>query len=444
MRINILEMHSSLGYAGGQRNMVTFVKYLRKDIFNVSVIAYRSGGPLEQKLTEMGVPYLVTNGEIDKIINFIKENKIDVIHIHRSGGHVPLETQILSEAKKYNPDLIVIEKNVFGKYDPTMTGIMDCSFLQSMMHLNERYLPASKGNFNSHKQKVLYNMVDKDEFDVYKASNEEIVNYKKNLGIEPDDFVIGKVGRPALEKWSDLIIEMAPFLLKDNLKIKIIIIGCPPSRVRCIEKSKYKKSFCLIPETSDQHQLHLFYQAIDVLAHSSKIGECNGNTINEAMFWSKPVIVNSTPKKDNGQLEQVIHMKSGIVANTPITVAKAILYLYNNPQEYRKISQAAHEQVLVMNKPHSITAQIEKFLIEKLGNKGDAESLSFANEYAKIEYDPNENDILNYRKDYALRLRWDFGNLSFLEKINLLALWPHRFYFRVRDFIAHKWLSYAK
>lgn len=444
MKINILEMHSSLGYAGGQRNMVTFAKYLRKDIFNVSVCAYRTGGPLEAVLSDMKIPYLIANNDASKVIEFVKSNKIDVIHIHRSGGSVPLETQILQEAKKYNPNLVIIQKNVFGKYDPAIAEIMDCSFLQSMMHLNERYLVAAQKDFDFDKEKVLYNMVDSEEFSAYKVSAEEIACYKKELGIDEDDFVVGKVARPALEKWSDLIIEMIPFLIKKLPKIKVVIIGCPPSRVRYIERSVYKKHFCLLPETSDQAKLHLFYQAIDVLAHSSKIGECNGNTINEAMFWRKPVLVNSTPRKDNGQLEQIQHKISGIIANTPPALAQAIAWLAQNPKEYAKMAEEAYQQISLVNNPRLVTSQIEKFLVEKLADKQDPACLSLCDEYAKIKYNPSKSDIINYRVEYRKRLAWNYGSLTWFERCKLLQIFPHRVYFKVRDFVEHKWLSYVK
>jgi glycosyltransferase involved in cell wall biosynthesis len=444
MKINILEMHSSLGYAGGQRNMVTFVKYLRKDIFNVSVIAYRVGGPLETVLKELGIPYMVAHNDVAKIIEFIKAHNIDVIHIHRSGGSVPFETQFLTEAKKYNPNIVIIQKNVFGKYDPTVSEIMDCSFLQSIMHLNERYLVAAQKDFDFNKEKVLYNMVDAEEFERYRVSAAEIMQYKKELGVDPNNFIVGKVARPALEKWSDLIIEMMPFLVKKIPHVKIVIIGCPPSRMRYIERSAYKKFFCLLPETSDQAKLHLFYQAIDVLAHSSKIGECNGNTINEAMFWRKPVLVNSTPRKDNGQLEQVKHKVSGIIANTPPTLAQAITWLANNPQEYAKMATEAYKQVSVVNQPRAITEQVEKFLVEKMASRHSSASLSLCEEYAKIEYNPSQNDIVNYHSEYQKRLTWDFADLTLFETITLLQILPRRFYFKVRDFIEHKWFSYVK
>lgn len=443
-KLNILEINANLGYAGGQRNMVTFAKYFRKDFFNVTVCAYYTGGLLESVLVDHGIDYLVANGNVEEILKIVERKNIDIIHMHRSGQTITIESAIVKGARKINPKLVFVEKNVFGKYDPSLEGEIDCSMFQSMMHLNERYLPKSGKIFNFSTQKVLGNMVDREEFDQYKVSSAEIINFKKINGINEDDFVIGKVGRPALEKWSDLIIEMVPHLLSLLPHFKIIIIGCPPSRESVIKKSKFKCNFIFLSETKDQKDLHIFYQSIDVLAHSSKIGECNGNTINEAMFWGKPVIVNSTPKKDNGQLEQVIHLKNGIIANNPYSFARAVAFLASNPSERNRMAEAAHQQILSDYDPRSVTMQMEKVFTEKAAQKGVEAALSIAQEYASIPYRPSAEEIVNYKLEYQKRLRWDYGEISSKERLWLFMLFPRRLYYKLKDFALHKWQSYVR
>ena len=75
-KINILEMHSSLGYAGGQKNMFTFAKNLDKNIFNVFVASYVEGGMHEEKLREIGIEFIVSKKDVGVILEFIKENII--------------------------------------------------------------------------------------------------------------------------------------------------------------------------------------------------------------------------------------------------------------------------------------------------------------------------------------------------------------------------------
>lgn len=437
-KINVLEMHSSLGYAGGQRNMFTYAKNFDRNIFNVFVASYNEGGMYEKKLQEAGIDFVVSKKDVGKIIDFFREKNIDIIHIHRSGGYVPLESQILLEAKKINKNLVVVEKNIFGKYDHVSHGDMDCSLFQSMMHIHERYVPASGMAFDFEKMKVFYNMVDADDFEKYRLAESEISKYKSNLGIASDDFVIGKIARPHLAKWSDLILDMMPYLVSLVPKIKLVLVGVPTSRVKKIKKSNFANHVILLPDTSDQREVHTFYQAIDVLVHSSKIGECNGNTINEAMFWKKPVVVNSTPKKDNGQLEQVNHMTDGIIANYPQNFARAVEYLYKNQDAAAVMGIKGHDKVLQLNDPTLITKRLEKIFIEKIEKRGYFFDLSIHQLYDKILFSPDQKIIADYKQEYKKRLQWDFGGLTTKEKVVNFCKIPVRFYYKLRDFLEDK------
>lgn len=438
-KINILEIHSSFGYAGGQRNMFSFVKYINKSLFQPFAAAYFEGGAYEEKYNAMGIKTISANGDAKKIISFIRENNIDIIHIHRSGGEVKIETEILQGAKKNNPNIIIVEKNVFGKFDPVNDKNIDCSFFQSMMHLNERYLPAARARFNFAKMKVLYNIVDSNSFEQFILTAEEVKKARYELGILETDFVLGRIGRPDVAKWSDLVFEMAPYLEKVVPNFKFVLMGVPQSRKKVITSSKLlKKHFICLEPTSDDKKVANFYQIIDVLGHSSKIGECNGNTINEAMYWGKPVITNSTPNKDNGQLEQIIHMQDGVIANHPQTFARAIEYLYKNPAERIKMGQKGRVKIINTCEPEKIVRRLEKVFVEKLEEKGAKFDLSIKEFYDKVSYLPSEAEISLYKTVYQKKLKQEFGKLSVVEKITNLFGQRKRFYYKVKDFLEHR------
>jgi glycosyltransferase involved in cell wall biosynthesis len=436
-KINILEMHSSFGFAGGQRNLFTFSKFLDRSIFNVFAASYVEGGAYELKLNEIGVKTLSAERDASKILAFIEDNKIDAIHLHRSGGTVKLESEILQGARKINPNLVIAEKNIFGKYD--QDNVIDCSFFQSMMHLNERYLPASGKKFDFEKMKVMYNMVDGKEFIKYILSPEERLEARTKFGIKSKDFVLGKIGRPDLAKWSDLVFEATPHLAKLVPNFKYILVGVPKSRVKKIRNSALlSKHFIIQPPTSDERKVHTFYQVIDVLGHSSKIGECNGNTINEAMFWGKPVITNSTPNKDNGQLEQFEHMESGIIANNPQTFARAVEFLAKDADAYRRMSEEGKKRVLTVNDPLQTVRRVEKYFVEKIAENKLIQNLPISEKYSKISYYPSREDIVAYKTEYQKKLSYDFGTLSALERARNASLLPGRLFYKFKDFFEHK------
>ena len=434
-KINILELHSSLGSAGGQRNMITFASYLDATFFNVFVGSYREGGAYETRLRSMGIEPIVSMGEATPIIKFVQEHEIDVLHIHRSGHHVSLETEIIEGAKRVRPSLIIVEKNVFGKYDSVSGQYIDCSFFQSMMHVHERFLPAAKTTFDFASMKVMYNMVDTIDFEQYRMADDEIAAYRESLGIEPHQRVIGKIGRPHLSKWSDLILEMMPALLREVPNTVLLVQSLPPSRKKRVKRAPWGHRVIDLPQTSDQQAVHRFYQTIDVLAHSSKIGECNGNTINEAHFWKKPVVVNSTPQRDNGQLEQVIHGENGYVANTPRTFARAIARLLNDTAERTRLGEAGHTRVCTVNDPSHITAMLEKRIVEQMQMNGESLPSALSEKVVDVEYTPSEKDILSYRTAYKERCQTLFERNQIRDSLETLMHLPVRLYWKVHDYL---------
>ncbi len=434
-KINVLELNSGFAYAGGARNLYSFCYYLDKNVFNVWAGSHADGGSGEEILKRQGIEYVLGKGDPLKIVDFIKEKKIDILHFHRSGQYIPVESQIINLAKEAVPGLIIIERNVFGKFDPVCNEKIDCHLFQSMMHLHERFLRASKEEFDFAKMKVMYNMVSIEEFEKYRLSDDQIKEYKIELGIKDTDFVIGKIARPHIAKWSDLILEMMPYLVKLVPNVKLVIIGVPQSRIKLINKSKLKNHYIILGDTSDESLVHKFYQAINVLAHSSKIGECNGNTINEAMFWGKPVVTNSTPNRDNGQLEQVIHMEEGIIANYPQTFSAALAYLYNNDSKRQQMGEKARTKILSFNNPGIIIKQLEKVFFEHLNEKVDKVSKGILKEAA---YYPTEQEIISYPEDYKRRLLSEFGKLTIWDKLTNFSKKPRKFYFKVKDFLEAK------
>jgi len=418
--------------------MITFANKIRRDLFNVFVVGYREGGVQEERMKAVGIECASFNGRVEPILNYIKQKKIDIIHMHRSGGYVPLETGIINGAMSINPEIIILEKNVFGKFDHVSGFNIGCSMFQSMMQLHKRYLPVAKTPFDFQRMKVFYNMVDSVEFEKYRLSFEKREDYKKSLGIAPDEPVVGKIARPHIAKWSDLIIDMVPYLVALVPRVKLLIIGVPKSRINRIKKNKYAKHIVMLDETSNEADVHRFYQIIDILAHSSKIGECNGNTINEAMYWSRPVIVNSTPRKDNGQLEQVDHMINGIIANYPQTYARACAFLLNNMGEREKMGKNAHDKVVAINDPVRITSMLEKVFVEQMMQKGFEFDSTVTDSYASVNYYPTEAVIRQYPVEYLHRLSQDYGILSLREKLFNYLRKPVKFYYKVMDFIEDK------
>lgn len=434
-RLTVLELNTSLGYAGAQRTMISFCKYLNKDFFRVVAAAYGDGGPRERDLQTMKIPYVIGHGNLQAVVEFAQTENVDVVHFHRSGHHVPSEFELLQLLKKALPNCIVIETNVFGYFDKPASGLIDCHLLKSKMMLNERFVPASEQPFDYTKSRVVYNPVDAANFAQYVQSPEAIRAYRASLGIAPDDFVIGRFGRPDLSKWGDIILEMLPRAIRLIPNLKVIIQAAPAERLAWL--GKFGKQVIILPETSSEMEAQRFYQSIDVLAHSSRIGEAFGNTLNEAMYWRKPIVVNSTPRRDNGQLEQVDHNKTGLIANTPAAFANALVYLAHNPQEQHRLGQNGHAKVTTLYSPENTTASLEKAIIESVELKRSvAPDLHlYAQSLMSL---PTEAEIIAYQSEYQSRLKTSWPAGGVMAQIADTAYCLRRFVRRIVEFVQRR------
>ncbi len=437
-KINVLEIVDSFVYAGTQRVLVNFCKHIDKTIFNVFACAYNVGGPREKDLANYSIPYLIAKNDVQNILDFILNSKIDIIHFHRSGHFIPIELEIMKMVKELMPFVVIIETNVFGKFDKKSNTYIDCSLQISKMMMNERYVK-NVGCFDFKKMKVLYYPVDILSFEKNIILESEKQKYKEKIGISEGDFVVGKMGRPDVSKWSDLLLYMMPYLVKAVPNIKFIIQTIPESRKKLLMKSEYKDKYIFLDETSDDREVSMFYSIIDVYVHASKIGESFGMTLAEAGIFKKPVVVNSTPNRDNNQIELIDHLSTGIIANSPQSFARAVEYLYENSNKRIEFGENGYKKVDSLYNAKKITKQLEKIIIEQMLEKGYVVDSEIMKLYATGNFNIiSEKEILNFKSEYQQRLKLEFWKLTLLEKTINFLYFPKKFYRKIFDFIEHK------
>jgi len=103
-------------------------------------------------------------------------------------------------------------------------------------------------------------------------------------------------------------------------------------------------------------------QCTDVIAHSVKIGEGCSNAINEGMFWGKAVITNPTPHCDNGQVEQVVHERFGLIVRGVAEWNKAIQQLASDTKRRQHMGDQARKNVLTQIRGEIIVKKFEQVL----------------------------------------------------------------------------------
>ena len=444
-KITIMQIMHSIDCTN--RIVVNFCKGMNRELFDTKVVGQGTVRTKEKDLSDIGIEYIVANSDIDVIVAAMKRWHIDVIHMHRSGHYDPLQYEIYRRAKEWNPNIIILETNFFGKFDPKSYPLIDCSLQVSKMMLHERYLKAlgqfsptdgSATGWDFHNTKILYHPIDCTGWDRIAIRDSEVREFKERLGIRDGDIVIGKLCRPAVEKWSDLLLDMLPYLVKYVPNVKMIVQEMPESRKKRIRYNRYKDHIILRKATIDDREVALFYKTIDIYVHSSKIGESFGMTLAEAGVFRKPVVINSTPRRDNNQLEMIEHMKTGIIANHPQTFARAVALLCRDQALRVRMGEAGRAKVARMYDPRRTAEQLEKIIVEKMAEKKLPIDPVVVEHYGKIDYFPTEAEIRAYPQEYTKRCAEEFSALTRIECcVNYLRI-PKKMYLKIRDFLEHR------
>lgn len=388
-KIKVIIASNIMSLGGAERTVQTLALYLDKTLFDVTVLCLEGGGGRVDILVRSGIKVLIGNGTLQKIKELIPVPDVDVLHFHRSG-----HTELLhNEVVDYLCPKKIMETNVFAFSDHSLESRFDLQVYKSMMMLVERVwkgkVPSADAWF---KQRVIYNPVTVDYFKQYKLNSEQVRNERLKWGISDKDILVGRIGRNDVVKWGDLILAALPYLFAKFPQLKFLFRTIPDSRLAWLKNCGYLDRVVVLPETKDEAEIAATYQMLDMYVHTSRRGEAFGNTLNEAMVWSLPIVVENTPHWDNGQVEQVDHGKTGWIVQSVGGLVEAMSDLINHPERRTQFGVAGYEKVF---NSFNLKIGIAQY---QLAYMQLAEQVQ--NEQVMKEIFPTTNQIANFHKEY--------------------------------------------
>ena len=310
---NLLELCLSPDIGGLELYMVRSAKALNDEFNVISVI--NADTKLEQYYQDEQYKYLkiprkrsLSFSAARKLSKIIDENDIDVIHMHWTKDlPIAVMAKVLSKKK---PKLVQTR-------NMTMTRFKDDFYHRFLYKHMEMILPVTHQvaeqinrfipqNIRP-KVEVLYMGSDK----AVRLSDDEIQAYKDEIGLKPDEFVVGMVGRIEQTKGQYLLIEALEKLKAEGIRIKVCFVGhaMEESYQRELEEMVSEKG--LSEETlflgfSKNH--HRFMQACDALVLATEC-ETFGLVVIEAMQAGTAVIATNSC----GPLEIIEDEKTGLL-----------------------------------------------------------------------------------------------------------------------------------
>jgi len=173
---------------------------------------------------------------------------------------------------------------------------------------------------------------------VISVAEEKLLEQLKNK------FVIGAVCRLSKEKGINFLLQAINLLKKNIPNICCVIVGDGPERKNLEFLAKTLDISELVIFTGFKKNLDPYYHAFDLLAMPSAQKEAFGIVVVEAMAHGLPVIASES----GGLMEIITDKQTGylIPATNSEELARAINYIYQNPEEANQIGLAAQEMII--------------------------------------------------------------------------------------------------
>jgi glycosyltransferase involved in cell wall biosynthesis len=398
--VKILVFLNDLGIGGTEKAACRWAWGIKDRGHDVAVVSL-ADGPRRAELQQYGVHSFIIRPNPGEIAKPIREFQPDVIHTHAPGHEHAGD--ILGDALKLLPKIPVVQTNVFGHlYNPREDAWTDfrlyISWTSCVQAARRVYLKLDR-NFFRRNSVAVYPL------DAVEPSQPEAVSvFRRNLGVADDEVLFGRIGRPDLGKWSDLVLDAFRIASRGNHKVKLLLREAPPEIASQLRAAPDARRFIFLPATADASELRLTLSALDVVLHTALNGESFGYGIAEPMNLGKPVITHSVPWQDQAQIELARHGECGFVSSTPAAMAEAIEILAQDSAVRRRMGLRAREHIRALANPEISLTRLEKiFNAAILGRENPmaAEDLQRAGETAAY-LDANQFGH-SFREQLALR-----------------------------------------
>lgn len=156
--------------------------------------------------------------------------------------------------------------------------------------------------FPAEKIHIAYNGLELDDLEQLQFGPDEIIDFKKQIGIEGDSKLFLYVGGLGPDKNVSLLLEAFEKLVGtyDKVKLKLLIIGDGPEKnslVNYVNKRNLTESVIFLGRIINE--VNAYFQVADCFV----LPGAGGLGLNQAMYWGKPCIVSHA----DGTEEDLIH-----------------------------------------------------------------------------------------------------------------------------------------
>ncbi len=288
-----------------------------------------------------------------KIIRFLQEHKIQIIHSHtefyiahaaKSVGrsmHIPTIASTHTMWEDFYDYYIPMAKLIPVKAIRKLVKRLYKKFY-AFINVSTKARDYFKNDFMLPHipSAVIPNAVDMESFSANADSPEALLGMRRNWGIAERDIVLLFIGRLGEEK---RVLELLDIFLDVAAKredIKAVFVGNGPSlehMQKTVQKARmdHRVIFTGFVNWSD---LHTYYGMSDIFVTAS-LSEMHSMTILEALLSSLPIVV----REDSSYMDTVYQGENGFLADTDERLKERILELASDADKRRRFGKKSRE-----------------------------------------------------------------------------------------------------
>lgn len=371
-KAKILYIIKQADFGGGETHLKFLIDNLKEDYD--PVVVSLTEGHLSRYLIDNGVKfYKLKQAKINyltntiKLIHIIKDEKIDLIHSHGTRGATLILIPAIILRKRFI--YTVHAWSFHSKLNPIVNFFRKliekiiCYYASKVILVSKSDVQA--GIFVKERKKIFIpNIIDSKRF-----TPSRNMDFRKSLGFNENDFVIGFIGRFTEQKNPFFALELIKKLNslnhESNKNFRMLMVGdgeLGSSILEKIEKNNLDDFVRVIPFTPEPEKI---YNSIDCVIIPS-FWEGQPYVLLEAMSCGVPVIVSNIPNFK----EIIINNENGFCENIENVddFIKRILQLASDEDIFNRIRNESIKTAKVYQDQESVIKQIKNLYEEILSH----------------------------------------------------------------------------
>ena len=347
-KFKILYVFAALPVGGAEQVLVTELKGLNRDLFVPLVCVISEKGPVGEMIEQMGIPVIPLHrmkktqfdyGIIREIKKIILREKIVLVHTHLyDGGKYGRIAARMARV----PGIVHTAHNIYVKRR-TKYHLIN----RILSSFTDRIIAVSKAvkeslvrydRINRKKIQVIYNGIDLSKFDGPSTKHE----VRAELGIKPDEYVIGVIARLEEQKGHRYLLEALSIIPEHLASLKILIVGDGQLRSVLETETKRRALSSNVFFLGTRKPIAPILRALDLFLLPS-LWEGFSMAILEAMAAGVPVIATSV----GGAGEVITSGQDGLLIppGDAQSLAEAIKDALRHRAKYLEMARIGRERV---------------------------------------------------------------------------------------------------